>query len=434
MSLFDDDDTRTEEGRAYTRRIALFFQGRHGKVGSGVNTFLRGLTSVVDEDTLVEVVWIGEPGHIEKSFINTVYDLARTAERSSEIQADYNVVARYQNAIEDMVNSDKMYDLFVFNDVEGALAFSSQGTFSRYMPSIYITHTPTLWNGKYTGYTDFYRFLSNVAIFSSDIPVVTQTPENRKYIQEVGGHSAHMVLPLIGADLEPEREERELGEGILFIGRFERRKWSKEAIDFAKMTGQKIKVLVGGHKITIQKWLTAFKKFGITNYEIGSNLIGQEKIDFIKSSRAAIITSPNETYGYNMLESLWYLPTIVRSADWSQYWKPHPNAHFVKSLEEGAKLLPALGTTFIRPETLDEQQRAAKQSWGHILNKFDFDEEYRTKTDSQYAKRFSVAMSRHEMVRLNNLASFTGTDYRSCKNNCVMVHYKDKTILENKNA
>jgi hypothetical protein len=67
-----------------------------------------------------------------------------------------------------------------------------------------------------------------------------------------------------------------------------------------------------------KKFEKAFAENGITDYVIKAGIVGQEKVDFIKSCKVFFMPSLRENYPFAFLECLGHMPCVVLDTqDWS---------------------------------------------------------------------------------------------------------------------
>ena len=146
----------------------------------------------------------------------------------------------------------------------------------------------------------------------------------------------HLHIPITeNALLEEYHGER---EGVLFVGRWEEGKNPELFIELIEQTGFPAKVMTSPNGV--KKFEERLKKIGAT-YDVRASIVGQEKVDFIKSSRIAFNPSVVESYGMAFYEQHIQLPTIVLE---NQRWTKNFNDEFFyycnkKNMAERAKEL-----------------------------------------------------------------------------------------------
>jgi len=153
---------------------------------------------------------------------------------------------------------------------------------------------------------------------TSGITTATQSDYNIERMKHLELSAPPVVLPMPIPDpqlLQPHAGER---HGVLFIGRHEPRKQPAVFAKKVAQAGLPAKVLT--RKKGVEKFHKTFKSHGITDYEIQSEITGQEKADFIRSARIAFHPAKLESYGFSAMETLAAgLPTLlVHEYDWWQ--------------------------------------------------------------------------------------------------------------------
>ena len=140
-------------------------------------------------------------------------------------------------------------------------------------------------------------------------------------------------------------------------------------IDLIEQTKLPAKVMTSPNGV--KKFEERLKKIGAT-YDIRASIVGQEKVDFIKSARIAFNPSVVESYGMAFYEQHIQLPTLVLE---NQRWTNNFNEDFFykctkKNMAERAK---QLYERFEKPETWYElgslkhaQQHEEKIGRAHV--------------------------------------------------------------------
>lgn len=146
----------------------------------------------------------------------------------------------------------------------------------------------------------------------------------------------HLPIPITEkALLEEYHGDR---EGILFVGRWEEGKNPELFIDLIEQTKLPAKVMTSPNGV--KKFEDRLAKLGV-KYDVRASIVGQEKVDFIKSSRIAFNPSIVESYGMAFYEQHIQLPTLVLE---NQRWTNNFNEDFFytctkKDMAERAKQL-----------------------------------------------------------------------------------------------
>jgi glycosyltransferase involved in cell wall biosynthesis len=158
------------------------------------------------------------------------------------------------------------------------------------------------------------------------------------------------------------------GTGVLFIGRWEDRKNPKAFIKLIADTKLPAKVLTNktGHK----KFEEALKEIDAT-YEIRSDIIGQEKTDFISSAKIAFCPNKVETGPYSVFESMLRMPTVVPSnVGWINNFNGYPVVIVdLKSSDCASKVLELYNSNKpYSPPKIEDLNNVALEAWSEFIN------------------------------------------------------------------
>jgi hypothetical protein len=166
-----------------------------------------------------------------------------------------------------------------------------------------------------------FLFNANVAMRQqlslSNIDIGTQSKFNQLHLDE---SSYHLPIPITEQDLLTEYTGER--EGILFVGRWEEGKNPELFIDLIEQTKLPAKVMTSPNGV--KKFEDKLSKLGI-KYDVRASIVGQEKVDFIKSSRIAFNPSTVESYGMAFYEQHIQLPTLVLE---NQRWTNNFNENY----------------------------------------------------------------------------------------------------------
>jgi hypothetical protein len=203
-----------------------------------------------------------------------------------------------------------------------------------------------------------------------NIDIGTQSKFNQLHLDE---SSYHLPIPITERDLLTEyKGER---EGILFVGRWEEGKNPELFIDLIEQTKLPARVMTSPNGV--KKFEDRLSKLGV-KYDVRASIVGQEKVDFIKSSRIAFNPSIVESYGMAFYEQHIQLPTLVLT---EQRWTKNFNKDFFygctkKDMAQRAKDLydsfENASTWYLLGSLEHAQQQEATvfHKWNECFNEF----------------------------------------------------------------
>jgi glycosyltransferase involved in cell wall biosynthesis len=244
----------------------------------------------------------------------------------------YERMANFRNAIVEALEHN-LYDIFVCNTYETVQVASTMGL-EDVIQIIAYTH---LESQIFKDTKNPFLFNTNVAMRHQlnipNVDVGTQSKFNQLHLDE---SSYHLPIPITEKDLLTEYNGDR--EGVLFVGRWEEGKNPELFINLIEQTGLPAKVMTSPNGV--KKFEDRLSKLGV-KYDIRASIVGQEKVDFIKSSRIAFNPSVVESYGMAFYEQHIQLPTLVLE---NQRWTKNFNEDFFytcnkKTMAERAKEL-----------------------------------------------------------------------------------------------
>jgi hypothetical protein len=136
----------------------------------------------------------------------------------------------------------------------------------------------------------------------------------------LGDQAFHLPIPVTEHGLLKEYSNAR--EGVLFVGRWEEGKNPELFIDLIDQTKLPAKVMTSPNGV--KKFEERLSKLGV-KYDVRASIVGQEKVDFITSSRIAFNPSVVESYGMAFYEQHIQLPTLVLE---NQRWTNNFNEDF----------------------------------------------------------------------------------------------------------
>ena len=221
---------------------------------------------------------------------------------------NYEKIANFATSL---TNAENFWhiDTFVANSAESLAALTTHKTNAKKVLYTHLykqIHPDIKFSDVFLPayHTYFQQFLHN-----NDITVATQS-EHNKYQLLCQGIKNVEVLPMpVTETALLESSDSDYKSGILFIGRWEVGKNPKDYLKVIKQMDFPAKVLT--NKNGAKKFEKAFNEMGIKDYTIKAGIIGQEKIDFIKSCRIFFNTSVIECYQNAVVETIGHMPVVT---------------------------------------------------------------------------------------------------------------------------
>jgi len=189
----------------------------------------------------------------------------------------------------------------------------------------------------------------------------------------------------------------------------------------------------GTHK---DKWEETFKEYGYTNYELKFDIIGQEKVDFIKSAQIAFHPSLRESYGFSAFESLHSCPTIlVKEYEW---WKNFEGSAIVVEEKNLVDEIYKIYNTPYDKNTYCEYGVSKYDEtcsiWESFINGFE-----RKKKESVRKNKFTELVESNPHI---SVSEYYDDQFKQDRYDCLMSNYmaynvfylKDKTYISKKSV
>ena len=312
--------------RTYDKRIGFLVSSQTLIPHGGIGQFTKSFCELMDIHNIkVDIITDKEPSDSDfvKSITNNVIrpDETLTYTKHSNIfmYGDtfcYERMANFRNSIIKALSSN-LYDAFVCNTYETVQVASTMGL----EDVIQIIANTHLESQIFNDTKNPFLFNTNVAMRHQlsipNIDVGTQSKFNQLHLHE---SSYHLPIPITEKDLLTEYTGER--EGILFVGRWEEGKNPELFIDLIEQTKLPAKVMTSPNGV--KKFEDKLSKLGV-KYDVRASIVGQEKVDFIKSSRIAFNPSIVESYGMAFYEQHIQMPTLVLE---NQRWTHNFNKSF----------------------------------------------------------------------------------------------------------
>jgi hypothetical protein len=315
--------------QTYDKRIAFLISDQHLIPHGGIGQFAKGFVEMCTRiNWKVDILLDKDPTN---DFSKLIKDLGANivAPDESLRYSDHTATFAFSDSVnfEKVINFRKailkafqtnIYDMILCNTHEAMTAAHAM-SIGQYIPVVFYTHSTYMIfreKQKFSDvfldtYNDFYVKHTEL----NDVFVGTQSITNLNHLQSLG-HKNAAYLPMSMTERDLLTSVTGEQKGVLFIGRWEERKNPAAYIKVMKETGLPCKVMTNSSGA--KKFEKAFKDEGITDYEIRAGIVGQEKSDFIKSSKVFFMPSQGESYGFAFLECLGHMPCVVLdNQDWS---------------------------------------------------------------------------------------------------------------------
>jgi glycosyltransferase involved in cell wall biosynthesis len=328
--------------RTYDRRIGFLVSYQTLIPHGGIGQFAKSFCELMDEHNVkVDIITDKQPADSE--FIrslkaNVIYPnepLRYTDHSNIFMYGDtfcYERMANFRNAIIKSLEQN-IYDVFVCNTYETVQVASTMGL-EDVIQIIAYTHLESqIFNDTKNPFLHNTNAVMRQQLSIPNIDVGTQSKFNQLHLDE---SSYHLPIPITERDLLTEYTGDR--EGVLFVGRWEEGKNPELFIDLIEQTGLPAKVMTSPNGV--KKFEDRLSKLGV-KYDVRASIVGQEKVDFIKSSRIAFNPSTVESYGMAFYEQHIQLPTLVLE---NQRWTRNFNENYFytctkKNMAEKAKQL-----------------------------------------------------------------------------------------------
>ncbi len=311
-----------------TKRIAFLISDQHLIPHGGIGQFAKGFCEMAERnDCIVDLILDTSPRNdffkCNGQVISPDRPLSMSDHRDAFAFSDSYCLERAMNFRNAMMKAfqSKLYDLILINTPEAYLGVYPLDM-ARHIPMVFYTHNENLvfrdeaFKGVFNQTFDAF-FIANLK--ADDLIVGTQTDRNTVELKETGCNVLTLPMPMPERGLlAPWTEEK---KDLLFIGRWEDRKNPQEFIRVAVETGLPVRVMTAAS--SINKWNEAFAKAGVKSFDVRGGITGQEKVDFIRSSKVFYMPSKSESYGFSLFEAAGHCHCVVlENYGWSKNWDP----------------------------------------------------------------------------------------------------------------
>ena len=370
--------------RTYDKRIGFLVSYQTLIPHGGIGQFTKSFCELMDEHNIkVDIITDKDPKDnefvksLKANIISPKESLPYTTHSNIFMYGDtfcYERMANFRNSIIEALEHN-LYDAFVCNTYETIQVATTMGL-EDVIQIIGYTHLESqIFNWTKNPFLKNTNEMMRLQLQTGSLYVGTQSKFNQLELDDriQVNNVRHLPIPITERDLLTEyKGER---EGILFVGRWEEGKNPELFIDLIDQTGLPAKVMTSPNGV--KKFEDKLSKLGV-KYDVRASIIGQEKVDFIKSSRIAFNPSTVESYGMAFYEQHIQLPTLVLM---EQRWTGNFNSDYFYTCTKltMAKRAKELYDTFEKAETwynlgsLDhakQQEASVFHKWNECFNLF----------------------------------------------------------------
>jgi glycosyltransferase involved in cell wall biosynthesis len=313
--------------RTYDKRIGFLVSYQTLIPHGGIGQFTKSFCELMDEYNIkVDIITDKEPQDnefvksLKANVIAPLESLRYTDHSNIFMYGDtfcYERMANFRNSIIEALEHN-LYDAFVCNTYETIQVALTMGL-EDVIQVIGYTHLESqIFKDTKNPFLASTNDMMRKQLECNGLWIGTQSKFNET---SMGFTNVwHLPIPVTERDLLTEYTGDR--EGILFVGRWEEGKNPELFIDLIEQTGLPAKVMTSPNGI--KKFEDRLSKLGV-KYDVRASIVGQEKVDFIKSSRIAFNPSVVESYGMAFYEQHIQLPTLVLE---NQRWTKNFNDEF----------------------------------------------------------------------------------------------------------
>jgi glycosyltransferase involved in cell wall biosynthesis len=325
----------------------------------------------------------------------------------------YERMANFRTAIVEALEHN-LYDALICNTYETVQVASTMGL-EDVIQIIAYTHLESqIFNDTKNPFLSNTNVAMRHQLSLTNIDVGTQSKFNQLHLDE---SSYHLPIPITERDLLTEYTGER--EGILFVGRWEEGKNPELFIDLIEQTKLPAKVMTSPNGV--KKFEDKLAKLGV-KYDVRASIVGQEKVNFIKSSRIAFNPSTVESYGMAFYEQHIQLPTLVLE---NQRWTKNFNNNYFytctkKDMATKAKELYDVFERAERWYNLGSLQHAQDQEAG-VFHKW-----------MECFRNFQPKQSNSNTAKICNENTIKHVDFISDLNRSIICIDDVRSVLTNK--
>jgi len=365
--------------RTYDKRIGFLVSYQTLIPHGGIGQFTKSFCELMDEHNIkVDIITDKEPQDNEfvkslKANVIAPSDPLRYTDHSNIFMYGdtfcYERMANFRNAIIKALESN-LYDAFICNTYETIQVALTMGL-EDVIQIIAYTHLESqIFKDTKNPFLASTNDMMRKQLECNSLWIGTQSKFNQI---SMSNGAWHLPIPITERDLLTEYTGKR--EGVLFVGRWEEGKNPELFIDLIEQTKLPAKVMTSPNGV--KKFEERLKKIGAT-YDVRASVVGQEKVDFIKSSRIAFNPSIVESYGMAFYEQHIQLPTLVLN---DQRWTKNFNSEYFYGCtkKDMAKRAKELYDSFENADTwyllgslehAKQQEATVFHKWMNCLHEF----------------------------------------------------------------
>lgn len=399
--------------RIYKRRIAFVVAGVFLVPSGGIGHFTKAFLNMADElDWAVDLIcdgpiakndfadeMIAQAGNVflpDKGYSYASHQRTHAFAESWNLEKSANFRDALMKAF-----SKNVYDMVLVNTNEAllsvlALGIDKQVAVVNYSHNANVVFAKTNPTKAVHGYQ--YEQLLLQMMGMPGCTTATQTDRNKSELDSIGvTNSVSLPMPLSDMTFcRPNPIPWSARQGVLFIGRWENGKQPKEFIRLISETGLPAKVMTSAKGV--KKFQDELDKIG-AKHDVRGGIYGQEKVDFIQSSRVFYMPSMAESYGYAMLECMGQIPSVVLSEypwwenfdpDWFTHVPKKDAVSQVKSIYENGLVERPVSSEYVA--NISEH---IYDKWSHFLEKWLIDRKTVDSSAAAIAKKDDLFYHQH---------------------------------------
>jgi len=370
--------------RTYDKRIGFLVSYQTLIPHGGIGQFAKSFCELMDEHNIkVDIITDKDPKDnefvksLKANIISPKESLPYTTHSNIFMYGDtfcYERMANFRNAIIEALENN-LYDAFVCNTYETIQVASTMGLEDCVQIIAYTHLESQIFNWTKNPFLKNTNEMMRLQLQTGSLYVGTQSKFNQLELKDriQVNNVCHLPIPITERDLLTEYSGER--EGILFVGRWEEGKNPELFIELIEQTRLPAKVMTSPNGV--KKFEERLAKIGV-KYDVRASIVGQEKVDFIKSSRIAFNPSTVESYGMAFYEQHIQLPTLVLD---EQRWTSNFNGDYFYTCtkKDMAKRAKQLYGSFEKAETwynlgsLDhtkQQESKVFHKWNECFNLF----------------------------------------------------------------